>query len=88
MTNEFHHVTVLLHETIDQLDIKPNGVYVDATLGGAGHSEYLLSKLGKSGHLYAFDQDQTAIEHAQKRLASYVEQGMVTFINEIGRAHV
>ncbi len=54
MTNEFHHVTVLLHETIDQLDIKPNGVYVDATLGGAGHSEYLLSKLGKNGHLYAF----------------------------------
>ena len=53
MTNEFHHVTVLLHETIDQLDIKPNGVYVDATLGGAGHSEYLLSKLGKNGHLYA-----------------------------------
>ena len=82
MTNEFHHVTVLLHETIDQLDIKPNGVYVDATLGGAGHSEYLLSKLGKNGHLYAFDQDQTAIEHAQKRLAPYVARGMVTFIND------
>ena len=61
MTNEFHHVTVLLHEAIDQLGIKPNGVYVDATLGGAGHSEYLLSKLEKNGHLYAFDQDWTAI---------------------------
>ena len=82
MTNEFHHVTVLLHEAIDQLGIKPNGVYVDATLGGAGHSEYLLSKLEKNGHLYAFDQDWTAIEHARKRLASYVEQGMVTFIND------
>ena len=38
------------------LDIKPDGIYVDATLGGAGHSEYLLSKLGPNGHLYAFDQ--------------------------------
>ncbi len=47
-------------------DIKPNGVYVDATLGGAGHSEYLLSKLGENGHLYAFDQDQLRIlqEHS------------------------
>ncbi|EGV10715.1 putative S-adenosyl-methyltransferase MraW [Streptococcus constellatus subsp. pharyngis SK1060 = CCUG 46377] len=82
MTNEFHHVTVLLHETIDQLNVKPDGIYVDATLGGAGHSEYLLSKLGKNGHLYAFDQDQTAIDYAQKHLALYVARGMVTFIND------
>ena len=82
MTNEFHHVTVLLHETIDQLNVKPDGIYVDATLGGAGHSEYLLSKLSSKGHLYAFDQDATAIEHAKKRLASYVEKGMVTFIQD------
>ena len=66
MTKEFHHVTVLLHETIDMLDVKPDGVYVDATLGGAGHSEYLLSKLSEKGHLYAFDQDQNAINNAQK----------------------
>ena len=58
MTKEFHHVTVLLHETVDMLDVKPDGIYVDATLGGAGHSEYLLSKLSEKGHLYAFDQDQ------------------------------
>ena len=38
MTNEFKHVTVLLHETVDMLDVKPDGIYVDATLGGAGHS--------------------------------------------------
>ena len=82
MTNEFHHVTVLLHETIDYLDVKPDGIYVDATLGGAGHSEYLLSKLSSKGHLYAFDQDVTAIEHAKKRLASYIEKGMVTFIQD------
>ena len=82
MTNEFHHVTVLLHETIDYLDVKPDGVYVDATLGGAGHSEYLLSKLSSKGHLYAFDQDATAIEHAKKRLAPYIEKGMVTFVQD------
>lgn len=82
MTNEFHHVTVLLHETIDYLDVKPDGVYVDATLGGAGHSEYLLSKLSPRGHLYAFDQDATAIEHAKKRLAPYIEKGMVTFVQD------
>ena len=70
MTKEFHHVTVLLHETIDMLDVKPDGIYVDATLGGAGHSEYLLSKLSEKGHLSAFDQDQNAINNAQKRLAS------------------
>ena len=82
MTNEFHHVTVLLHETIDYLDVKPDVVYVDATLGGAGHSEYLLSKLSPKGHLYAFDQDATAIEHAKKRLAPYIEKGMVTFVQD------
>ena len=82
MTNEFYHVTVLLHETIDYLDVKPDGVYVDATLGGAGHSEYLLSKLSPKGHLYAFDQDATAIEHAKKRLAPYIEKGMVTFVQD------
>ena len=82
MTKEFHHITVLLHETIDQLDVRPDGIYVDATLGGAGHSEYLLSKLGDKGHLYAFDQDQTAIDNAQKRLAPYIERGMVTFIKD------
>ena len=79
MTNEFHHVTVLLHETVDMLDIKPDGIYVDATLGGAGHSSYLLSQLSEKGHLYCFDQDQKAIDNAQGRLKDYIE---------IGRAHV
>ena len=52
MSKEFHHVTVLLHETIDMLDVKPDGIYVDATLGGAGHSEYLLSQLINQHWLY------------------------------------
>lgn len=82
MAKEFHHSTVLLHETVDYLDIKPDGIYVDATLGGAGHSEYLLSQLNDQGHLYAFDQDQTAIDNAQIRLKDYIERGMVTFIKD------
>jgi len=71
---EFNHTTVLLHETVDGLNIRPDGIYVDCTLGGAGHSEYLLSKLGPKGKLYAFDQDETAIEHAKKRLAPFLDR--------------
>lgn len=67
----FNHTTVLLNEAVDGLDIKPDGIYVDCTLGGAGHSELILSKLGDNGKLYAFDQDETAIAHAKERLASY-----------------
>jgi 16S rRNA (cytosine1402-N4)-methyltransferase len=77
---EFQHYTVMLKETVDGLAIQSDGVYVDCTLGGAGHSEYLLSQLSTEGHLYAFDQDQKAIDHAKERLAPYVEKGMVTFI--------
>jgi len=79
---EFKHETVLLHETVDGLDIKPDGVYVDCTLGGAGHAQYLLDQLGSQGHLYAFDQDMTAINNAKLKLADYVEKGQVTFINQ------
>lgn len=75
---DFQHTTVLLHETVDGLAIKPNGIYVDCTLGGAGHSEYLLSQLNANGHLYAFDQDQNAIDNAKIRLAKYVSENQVT----------
>ena len=81
-TREFHHVTVLLQETVDLLDIKPDGIYVDATLGGAGHSSYLLSQLSDKGHLYCFDQDQKAIDHAKIKLKDYIDRGMVTFIKD------
>lgn len=80
MTKEFQHYTVMLKETVDGLNIDPDGIYVDCTLGGAGHSEYLLSQLSERGHLYAFDQDQTAIDHAKERLAPFVEKGQVTFV--------
>lgn len=74
----FQHETVLLKETVDNLNIKPDGVYVDCTLGGAGHSAYLLSQLSESGHLFAFDQDSKALAHAKERLSDYA--GQVTFI--------
>lgn len=61
------HITVLLEKAIEQLNIKEDGIYVDCTLGGAGHSSLILSKL-KSGHLYSFDQDDFAINIAKERL--------------------
>lgn len=63
-TAETYHVPVLLRESIDGLDVKPGGVYVDVTFGGGGHSRELLSRLGPDGHLYAFDQDADAERNA------------------------
>ncbi len=59
-TAETYHQPVLLQESIDGLDIKPDGVYVDVTFGGGGHSREILRRLGKKGHLYSFDQDEDA----------------------------
>ncbi|MES5956377.1 16S rRNA (cytosine(1402)-N(4))-methyltransferase RsmH [Bacillus fungorum] len=70
----FKHVTVLLKETVDGLDIKPGGTYVDCTLGGGGHSSYLLSQLTEGGRLIAFDQDEIAIQNAKEKFSSYGEQ--------------
>ncbi|HDR4682022.1 16S rRNA (cytosine(1402)-N(4))-methyltransferase RsmH [Bacillus cereus] len=70
----FKHVTVLLKETVDGLDIKPAGTYVDCTLGGGGHSSYLLSQLTEGGKLIAFDQDEIAIQNAKEKFSSYGEQ--------------
>ena len=74
MKKMFQHTTVLLRETVDGLNIKPDGIYVDCTLGGAGHSEYLLSKLSDQGKLFSFDQDETAIENAKVRLSQYANR--------------
>ncbi len=57
---ETYHVPVLLKESVDGLDIQPDGIYVDVTFGGGGHSKEILSRLGKNGHLYSFDQDADA----------------------------
>ena len=75
----FDHTTVLLKETVDGLNINPDGIYVDCTLGGAGHSEYLVQQLSENGHLICFDQDTTAIENAKVRLADYLDR--VTFVH-------
>ncbi len=64
---EFKHETVLLHESVNNLNIKSNGIYVDATLGGAGHSSLILEKLDNTGHLYVFDQDEIAIDNAKEK---------------------
>jgi len=70
----FEHTTVLLDEAVDGLNIKPDGIYVDCTLGGAGHSSLILSKLTENGKLFAFDQDEIAIAHAKEKLSRYGEQ--------------
>ncbi|KIX91001.1 16S rRNA methyltransferase [Staphylococcus microti] len=75
----FHHISVLLRETVDQLNIKEDGVYVDCTLGGAGHAQYLLSQLSDQGRLIAIDQDTTAIEHAKEKLQDDLHK--VTFVH-------
>lgn len=75
----FHHISVLLKETVDQLNIKEDGVYVDCTLGGAGHSQYLLNQLSDESRLIAIDQDMTAINHAKEKLQQDLHK--VTFVH-------
>ncbi len=74
MTMEYHN-PVLLMETVDGLDIKPDGVYVDVTFGGGGHSKEILKRLGPDGRLFGFDQDEDA-------LANALEDERFTLINE------
>lgn len=63
---EFKHIPVMLNEVVDGLDIKENGIYVDCTIGGGGHSREILKRL-KTGHLYGFDRDEKAIETCTER---------------------
>lgn len=70
----FQHITVLKEEATEGLHIKPEGIYVDCTLGGGGHSSVILSKLGQGGRLIAFDQDDWALNNAKEQLASHEEQ--------------
>ena len=73
----FKHYSVLLEEAVEGLNIKEDGIYVDCTLGGAGHSLEILKKL-KTGKLYAFDQDNVALENAKIKLSEYADK--VVFI--------
>ncbi len=77
---EFEHTSVLLKETIDNLQIRPDGIYVDGTLGGGGHSYQIASALTDGGRLIGIDQDEAAIEAAGSRLAPYGDR--VTLIRD------
>ncbi len=76
---EFKHTSVLLNETICSLMVRPDGVYLDGTLGGAGHSSFIASKL-TTGHLYGFAQDEDAIKAASARLDEFKDK--VTVIRD------
>ena len=71
---EYKHVSVLLGECIDGLAIKDSGTYVDGTLGGAGHAEEVIKRLGKEGHFIGIDRDEEAIENGTRRLEAYKEK--------------
>mgnify|MGYP001046528289 CR=1 FL=1 len=77
---EFKHTSVLLHETIENLHIKPEGIYVDGTLGGGGHAGRIAERLQGSGRLIGIDQDADAIEAAGRRLEPYRER--ITLIRD------
>ena len=71
---EFKHISVLLEETIENLNIKPDGIYVDGTLGGAGHSYHICKKLTNGGRLIGIDQDEAAIKAATERLKEFEDR--------------
>ena len=84
---EFKHVSVLLEETLDGLNIKPDGLYMDGTLGGGGHSFHIAERL-ISGHLYGIDQDADAIKAASERLACYGDKVTIirdNYVNGVAR---
>ena len=72
------HISVLLNESIENLNIKPNGIYLDGTLGLGGHSYEIASRLGDSGRLICIDKDDFAISHASERLAQFADK--ITFV--------
>lgn len=78
---EFKHISVLLDETIDSLNIKPDGIYVDGTIGGGGHSLEICKRLGDGGRLIGIDQDMDAIAAATKRLANYSDKVKIVHSN-------
>lgn len=65
---EFSHISVLLYETVDSLNIKPDGVYVDCTLGGAGHTSLILERLGENGRVIGIDRDDDALRNAEEKI--------------------
>ena len=85
--SEFHHISVLLNECLDGLDIKPDGIYVDGTLGGAGHSSQIAKRL-TTGKLIGIDRDQVALQAAGERLAVYGDRVKLVHANFCQMAQV
>lgn len=77
---EFAHIPVMLNECLDGLNIKSNGIYVDGTVGGAGHSIEIAKRLGEGGRLIAVDKDKFALQASRERLKDYLDK--VTFIHD------
>lgn len=77
----FSHTSVLLYETVDSLNIRPDGVYVDGTLGGGGHASLVLSRLGEKGRLIGLDQDADAIAAAGERLRGFGDRAVLIRTN-------
>ncbi len=77
---EFKHISIMLNECMDALDIKSNGTYVDGTLGGAGHSEKIVQQIFPNGRLIGIDKDEEALSASKKRLKEY--EKCVTFVND------
>ena len=77
---EFKHTSVLLEEVLEGLCIRPDGIYIDGTLGGGGHSYEIASRLTQGGHLIGIDQDEDALAAAAKRLAPFGDR--VTFVHD------
>ena len=80
MKNEEYHIPVLLGQSVDGLDVKPGGIYVDVTFGGGGHSREILSRLSADGHLYSFDQDADAEKNTSRGEGSLGEDPRFTFV--------
>lgn len=79
----FSHVSVMLYEMVDSINIKPDGIYIDCTTGGAGHSSEILKHLGENGRLICFDQDPDAINIIKQRIGSYKQVTIIhsNFVN-------
>ena len=85
---EFQHTSVLLEETIEQLNIKPDGIYVDGTLGGAGHAFHVCEKLSSKGRFIGIDQDEAAIETGRERLRSFGDRVTIVRSNYVNMPQV
>ena len=84
---EFTHLPVLLHECIEGLDIKPEGIYLDGTLGRAGHSREIAKRL-TSGRLICVDRDQAALDAAQERLGPWLDRVSLVHCNDWATADI